>query len=357
MHNNIDVQGLSGYGRSVRENDARRLTHPVLTELRKRAVASIQDGQSPSDVAKALGVTRAAVYGWLALYRKGGWDALNARKRGGRPPRLDGKALAWIYRTVTMKNPLQLQFTFALWTARMIGTVIADRFGVKLSKASVCRLLGQMGLTPQRPIWRAYQQRAEDVERWLCQEYPRIRAQAKRENARIFFGDEAGVRSDHHAGTTWAPRGRTPVVSSTGARFGLNLISVVSAQGEFRFMVTEGRVGARVFIEFLRRLLHNADRPIFLIVDGHPAHKAVAVRRFIESQEKRLRLFFLPAYSPELNPDERVWNDLKNNGVGRRRITDPHSLRAEVVNHLRFIQKTPERVQAYFQNATTKYAA
>jgi len=341
----------------VAATDARRLSHQVLTELRRRAVASIQDGQSPADVAKALGVTRAAVYGWLALYRKGGWDALNARKRGGRPALLDGKALAWIYRTVATKNPLQLQFTFALWTAKMIGTLIADRFGVKLSKASVCRLLGQMGLTPQRPIWRAYQQRAEDVERWLSQEYPRIRSRAKRENAQIFFGDEAGVRSDHHAGTTWAPRGRTPVVSSTGARFGLNLISAVSAQGELRFMVTEGRVGARVFIEFLRRLLHNADRSIFLIVDGHPAHKAVAVRKFVERQDGRLRLFFLPAYSPELNPDERVWNDLKNHGVGRKRISDKDSLKSEVLSHLRFLQRTPNRVRGYFQNATTKYAA
>lgn len=341
----------------MRENDARRLTHPVLTELRKRAVSSVQDGQVPSNVAKTLGVSRATVYGWLALYRKGGWGALDAHKRGGRPPLLDKKALAWIYRTVSMKNPLQLKFTFALWTAKMIGAVIADRFGVQLSKASVCRLLGQLGLTPQRPIWRAYQQRPEDVERFLSHEYPRIRAQAKREDARIFFGDEAGVRSDHHAGTTWAPRGVTPVVSSTGARFGLNLISAVSAQGELRFMVTPGRVGARVFVDFLRRLLHNADRPIFLIVDGHPAHKAVAVRKFVEAQDGRLRLFFLPAYSPELNPDERVWNDLKNNAVGRKRITDPGTLKKEVLGHLRFIQRMPDRVRGYFQNETTKYAA
>lgn len=329
----------------------------MLTEVRKRAVSSIQDGQIPTEVARTLGVTRATVYGWLALYRKGGWGALNARRRGGRPPLLDGKALAWVYHTVTMKNPLQLQFTFALWTARMIGDVIADRFGVRLSKASVCRLLAQLGLTPQRPVWRAYQQRPEDVERWLKDEYPRIRARAKRENAIIFFGDEAGVRSDHHAGTTWAERGVTPIVSSTGARFGLNLISAVSAQGEFRFMVTEGRVGGRVFIEFLRRLLHNATRPLFLIVDGHPAHKALIVRKFVESQDGKLRLYFLPAYSPELNPDERVWNDLKNNTVGRKSIGDKASLKSEVVRHLRFLQRTPARVRGYFQNETTRYAA
>jgi len=165
------------------------------------------------------------------------------------------------------------------------------------------------------------------------------------------------AHSDHHAGTTWAPKGRTPVVSSTGARFGLNLISAVSAQGEFRFMVTQGRVGARVFIEFIKRLIHNADRAIFLIVDGHPAHKAVAVRRFVATLKGRFRLFFLPAYSPELNPDERVWNDLKNNAIGRKMIASPQSLKSEVISHLRFIQKSPERVRGYFQNETTKYAA
>jgi len=341
----------------VHKQDARRLDHGTLTELRKRAVSSVQEGQNPSDVAKALGVTRAAMYGWLALYRGGGWGALDARKRGGRPPKLDGLALLWIYNTVTMKNPLQLQFTFALWTARMIGELIYRQFGVRMSKASVCRLLNQLGLSPQRPVWRAYQQRSEDVQRWLTEEYPKIRGMAKREKATIFFGDEAGVRSDHHAGTTWAPKGKTPVVSGTGARFGLNMISAVSAQGELRFMITKGRVGARVFIDFIRRLLHNAARPIFLIVDGHPAHKAIMVRKFVDSLKGRFRLFFLPAYSPELNPDERVWNDLKNNSIGRKMITDPASLKREVISHLRFIQKSPDRVRGYFNNETTKYAA
>jgi transposase len=265
--------------------------------------------------------------------------------------------LRWLYDTITSKNPLQLKFTFALWTARMVGELIRQKYHVQLSKASVCRILNQLGLTPQRPVWRAYQQRAEDVQRWLEEEYPEIRALAKSLNARIFFGDEAGIRLDHHAGTTWAPKGRTPVVSSTGARFGLNLISAVSAQGEFRFMVTKGRVGARVFIEFLRRLLYNSDRPIFLIVDGHPAHKAQMVTRFLASTEGKLRLFFLPPYSPELNPDERVWNDVKNNSIGRKVITSPEHLKRKVLGDLRSIQKSPDRVRAYFQSETTQDAA
>jgi transposase len=341
----------------MKTTDARKLDHKMLTELRKRGVASVQEGQSPEIVSKALGINRVTIYGWLSRYRHGGWGALDAKKRGGRSPKLDGKALQWIYHTVTSKNPLQLKFSFALWTARMVGQLIHQRFGIKLSKASVCRLLGQLGLTPQRPVWRAYQQKPEEVQRWLQEEYPKIKRLARQKKALIFFGDEAGVRSDHHAGTTWALKGKTPVVSSTGARFGLNLISAVSAQGEFRFMTVKGRVGAVQFIDFIKRLLHGIDRRVFLIVDGHPAHKAKVVSRFIETVKDRFQLFFLPPYSPELNPDERVWNDLKNNALGKQAITTPQQLRRAVISHLRFIQKTPDRVRSYYNNETTKYAA
>jgi transposase len=341
----------------MKKMDARRLDHRTLTELRRRAVNSVHDGESPEVVARAFNIHRATMYGWLARYRNGGWGSLDARKRGGRPPKLEGRAIRWVYQTVTLKNPLQLKFTFALWTARMIGQAIFERFDVKLSKASVCRLLGQLGLTPQRPIWRAYQQRPEEVQKWLKEEYPRIRRLARQKGAQIFFGDEAGVRSDYHAGTTWARRGQTPVVSTTGARFGLNMISAVSAQGEFRFMVVKGRVGALRFIEFIKRLLHNAGRTIFLIVDGHPAHKAKSVTRFLESIKDRFGLFFLPPYSPELNPDERVWNDVKSNAVGRKKIASPKDLHGVVISHLRLIQKSPDRVRSYFNNETTKYAA
>lgn len=343
----------------MKKTDARKLDHKTLTAVRQRAVASVHEGHSPEIVAKTMGIARATMYGWLARYRDGGWGSLDARKRGGRPPKLDGTALQWIFRTVTMKNPLQMKFTYALWTAKMIGKVIHDRFGVKLSKSSVCRLLAQLGLTPQRPIWRAYQQKPEEVQYWLKKEFPKIRSLAKKEKALIFFGDEAGVRSDHHAGTTWAVQGKTPIVSSTGARFGLNMISAVSAQGEFRFMVIRGRVGATRFIEFIKRLVHGSDRKIFLIVDGHPSHKARKVSNFIESKpiKNRFRLFFLPPYSPELNPDERVWNDLKNGAVGRHALTGPDQLHRAVVNHLRFIQKSPNRVRSYFDAETTKYAA
>jgi transposase len=341
----------------MENTDGRRLTHDQLTELRKRGVVAVQSGESPADVARVLGVSRATVYGWLALYRAGGWGRLDAKKRGGRRPKLEGKKLEWIYRVVTEGDPRQYRFTFALWTARMVGEVIREKFDIRLSHASVCRLLNQMGLSAQRPLWRAYQQDPEKVDRWLREEFPTLQAQAKRLGAEIWFGDEAGVRSDAHAGKTWAPRGKTPIVSSTGARFGLNLISAVSRQGAFRFMCVSGRVNAEVFITFLKRLIHNGPRMIFLIVDGHPTHRAAKVKKFLETVSGQLRLFFLPPYSPELNPDEHVWNDLKNNALGRTAISGPDQLKSVVISHLRFLQKSPGLIRSFFLAPYTRYAA
>ena len=336
--------------------DARKLSREALSDLRRRGVASVQNGQTPDEVAQALCISRAAIFNWLAMYRGGGWQALEARRRGGRPRKLTGRQIAWVYRTVAGKNPLQMRFTFALWTLDMIRIVIRRQFGIQLSRSSVGRLMDQLGLSAQRPLWRAYQQNPGAVAKWLNDEYPRICQEAKTCKARIFFGDEAGIRSDAHSGTTWAPRGKTPVVSTTGARFGMNLISAVSRTGQLHFAVVEGRVTAEVFVEYLKRLIHGRRQPVFLIVDGHPTHKSVMVRKFAESVSPRLRLFFLPPYSPELNPDELVWNDLKNHILGRKVITGPTQMKQVVLGRLRWMQKTPAHVASFFQAPETKYA-
>jgi transposase len=334
----------------------RALDHSMLTELRKRGVAAVQSGESPPRVAAALGINLRTLFRWLALYRRGGWDQLGANKRGGRPPKLDGRALRWIYKTLSTKSPLQLKFPFALWTIAMVQALIAERFQVKLGHSSVARLLHQLGLSAQRPLWRAYQQNPETVKLWLETEYPAIRRQAQRAGAQIFFADEAGVRSDFHSGTTWSPRGQTPIVLSTGARSGANLISAISAQGQLRFMLTAGRVTAVIFIEFLKRLLINATAPIFVIVDGHPTHRAQSVSQFMAAQQGLLALFHLPPYSPEFNPNESVWNDLKTHGTGRKLITSPTQLRRTVISHMPQLKKLPNLVRSFFHAPTTQYA-
>lgn len=341
----------------MKRQDARKLSHDKLTEIRRRAVVAVQNGESPEDVARVMGVNRVTVYGWLSLYRSGGWDNLNARKRGGRKPKLDAHALQWIYKTVTLGNPNQMKMPFVLWSAKLLAVVIDKKLGVKVSKASVCRLLHQLGLSPQRPLWRAYQRDPKMVERWLKEEFPAIRAAAKRAKGEVWFADEAGVRSDAHSGTTWAPKGKTPIVSTTGARFGLNVISAVNRRGSLRFMCVEGKVNADVFIEFLKRLAASVDHPVFLVVDGHPTHKALKTRTFVESLAGKLKLFFLPGYSPDLNPDELVWNNLKSQGTGNRAITGPDQLKKLVVGHLRSMQKNPALVQSFYRTPSTEYAA
>jgi transposase len=341
----------------IKKVDCRTFTHQTLTEMRKVVVSRVQDGESPEVVAKVMGISRGAIYNWLSLYRHGGWDSLDARKRGGRRRKLDGKALQWIYKTVVGKNPMQLRFSFALWTTAMVVELIKDKFRVILSRSSVGRLLNQMGLTAQRPLWRAYQQNPEMVEKWMNKEFPKIRREAKRCGGEIFFADEAGVRSDFHAGTTWGIKGKTPIVSSTGARFSLNMISAVSSQGLLRFMVVKGSVTASVFIKFLKRLLQGMDRMVFVIVDGHPTHRAKLVKEFLESESHRLKLFSLPPYSPELNPDEYVWNDLKNQAIGKMKVTSQTGLKKAIISHLRFLQKRPDLISSFFRSPTTAYAA
>jgi transposase len=341
----------------MRPHDARKLDHETLEAIRIRAVEQVQSGESPEVVIRALGFSRACIYNWLAAYRAGGWESLKARRLYGRPHKLEGAQIRWIYRTVTTKNPLQLKFPFALWTRAMIRTLIWRKYRVKLSLASVGRLLAQLGLSCQRPLAKAFEQNRSLVEQWVKKQYPKIRAWAKRQGAEIFFADESGVRSDFHAGTTWAPIGQTPVVRQTGQRFSLNMISAVSPKGQLRFMVTPKRIGASVFVEFLKRLVHGWKRPIFLIVDGHPTHKARLVKTCLKRMHDKLRLFYLPPYSPELNPDEYVWNDVKNNAVGRSVITDAKNLRSIAESRLRYLQKNPAHVRTFFQSETTRYAA
>jgi transposase len=336
--------------------DARIYSHEALERLRRDSVKRVQAGESPEIVATGLGINRRTIYRWLSAYHYGGDDALAAKPIPGAPPKLDSKAMARLSRIVRDKTPQQFKFEYALWTLALIRELISRQFNVRLTEVSVGRLMKRLGFSPQRPLYRAWQQNPELVQSWQETVYPKIAARAKKEGALIFFADEAGVRSDHHAGTTWAPVGQTPVVKATGARFGFNMLSAVNALGHFRFMTVDGTVNATVFREFLKRLLVGMDRKIFLIVDGHPAHKAALVRRFVAENASRIELFFLPPYSPELNPDELVWNNVKSR-VAKLGSQTKEELKANVHRALRRLQFLPDLVAGFFQTPTCRYAA
>ena len=342
----------------MRKDDARKLDHKTLEEMRIRTVKRIQDGESPEIIARVLGVDRSTVYDWLARYRRGGWNGLKAKPLSGRPPKLDGKKLRWVYDTVTRKNPLQLKFAFALWTREMVAKLIKDKFHIVLSAVSVGRLLAQLGITCQKPLHRAQERDEALVQQWLKKEYPKIKQMAKQQGSEIYFGDTAHIRFDHHTGRTWGKRGKTPIVEATGARHGTSLISAISSRGHMRFMIKEqGGVNADVFIEFLKRLLVGAKRPVFLIVDRGPAHIAKKTRAFVESLNGSLRLFYLPPYSPDRNPDELVWKHLKADTVGRMVVTSKDDFKAKVRTAMRQLQNNPDKISSFNQKTSLRYAA
>jgi len=345
----------SGLIQPVRDNDGRKLDHRTLEVLRLRAVEQIQAGAHPEDVAAALGMARGTVYGWVAKYREGGKDALRARPVPGRAPKLSGDQLRRLYTLIVGTDPRQLEFPFALWTREMVRELIRRQFGVGLSVVSVGRLLHKLGLSAQRPLYRAYQQNPAAVEAWKTETYPAIRAEAEQVGAMVYFCDEAGIRSDYHAGTTWAAVGRTPVVKTTGARHTINMISAVTAKGALRFAVYDGNLNAKAFINFCRRLLHDAPGPVFLIIDGHPAHRATATKTFVAGTDGQLRLFYLPGYSPELNPDEWVWKNVKADRIARTGVTSAEDLKTKAIGALRRLQKLPQLVRGFFADPHLAY--
>jgi transposase len=341
----------------MKTQDARFLSPPAQEDLRRRVVVAVREGMYQSEAARTFGVSRQSVNNWMKKCRSGGLRCLRAKRRG-RPSvqRLAPHQAAVAVRLISDGCPDQLKLPFALWTREAVGELLARRFGVQVSVWTVGRYLRRWGFTPQKPVRRAYERDPEVVRQWLQEKYPAIRARAKREGTEIHWGDEMGLRSDHQAGRSWGRRGQTPVIPGTGRRFGCNMISTITNRGRLYFMVFKERFTARVFISFLKRLRRQVGRKVILIVDKHPTHKAGETTRWLKRQKGHLQMYFLPPYSPELNPDELLNQDVKTNAVGRRRAVDQADLMANVRGYLRSTQKMPYVVRSYFREEHVRYA-
>ncbi|OGT94340.1 MAG: hypothetical protein A2286_10250 [Gammaproteobacteria bacterium RIFOXYA12_FULL_61_12] len=262
--------------------------------------------------------------------------------------------MQWIYQVVTQGNPLQYQFDFCLWTLNALRALIERELGIKLSKSAVCRLLGHLGLSPQRPIYKSYKQDPRKIEQYLAETFPEAVAKAKRLGATLFFVDEAALRSDAHRGLTWGKKGETPVVRNSGGRFGLSVISAVSPRGDLRFSFIEDGMNSKEFIGFLKKLQRDAGKPILVITDNAKYHHSKETQAFLETTQGQIQMAFLPAYSPELNPDEQVWNHAKRR-LSQCAIFNKDDMKRHLSAILRSIQKQTSLIQSFFRMDHTQY--
>ena len=339
------------------KRDGRTLDHATLEEFRLLALRRVKEGEKPSAVVKSLGMNRTSIYRWLraASGRGKGERALASRPATGRPCKLTASQQAQVFRWINGKDPRQYGLDFGLWTRQIAAVLIEQKFGVQLGVTAVGRMLARLGLTPQKPLQRAYQRDPEAIERWQRETYPGIAAAAKRSAADIYFWDESGFRADTVHGKTWAAKGKTPVIARPGQRQSISAASAVNAKGGFWFATYQGALNAELFIELLKRMMKGRKNPVHLVVDGLPAHKKLNVRQYIESTNGKLTMHVLPGYAPDLNPDELVWSYVKRTGVARNPLRAGEKLEIRIDGQLREMQKNRRLVRSFFGTPSVAY--
>ena len=343
----------------MKKQDFRNVSQKVQDEIRKRAVKAVLSGKSQTQIAEIYGVSRPTVNIWVNNSKRKGKQTLVSEKRGNpQEPKLKGHQSATIINIIKDRHPEQLKLPFVLWTREAVRDLIAKKLKIKLSLSTVGRYLKRWGFTSQKPLKRAYEQNNEAVKKWLDEDYPKIQKRAKKEKAEIFWGDETGLRSDHQAGKSYGKKGKTPVVVISAKRFRSNIISAVNNKGKLAFSVFDGKFTSKKFIEFLKRLIkYSKGEKVFLIVDNLSVHKSKEVQEFIDGNKSKIELFYLPSYSPELNPTELLNNDLKANAYKQKRPTSKTEQALMIRNKLRSIQQDSERVKNYFKFEKVQYAA
>lgn len=334
--------------------DARSLDHVTLEEMRRLAVKAVLDGEAMYDVADRFEVNYKTVSKWVCAFRLEGDSGLGSSKAPGPTPKLSDVQVRKLLHIIVGKDPRQLGFGSALWTIPIVSQLIESKFKIVLDHSTVWRLLKRMGLSPQKPVRRAFQRDEAACQRWMTTEFPKIVREAKRKQAVLVFLDETGVHEDHAVGRTWSVRGKTPVLSVSGTRRRLCVISAISPRGQIWFRCFKGTLSAHRYVEFLRVLLLDLKKKIVLIHDRHPAHIAAITRRFVADNAARLSVYELPAYCPELNPDEHVWSYLKGT-FSRNPIDFNDHFDGRVVEAMGDIKRDRALVRSFFRHPEVDY--
>lgn len=326
----------------------RQLSHEVLEQYRFRALELRKKRWKVGDIAEAFGVNRRAVTRWFTIYNKDGKESLKSKKATGPKPKLEQKEICSTLKA--LKSPAtEHGFDTPLWTTKRLQIIIAKRTGKSLDISNVWRMLVRWGFSNQSPEKRALQADPKEAERWLREEWPKIQEHAKRWRAIIYFVDEAGVSLIPVMGKTWGEKGKTPIVKVTGNKGGFCVTSAVSPAGRMLFRIEKETIDAGVHIQFLKQMLaHHPARKIIVVEDQAPAHTAGKIKQFVEWQKDRFALYYLPPYSPHLNPDEQVWNQLKNNRLKAHQIQTKKEFKPFVLAKMRSIQMSHSLVRSFF---------
>jgi transposase len=344
----------------MEKRDARLLNPAAQEEVRRQAIKLLQQGQKQAAVAQQLEVSRQRVNGWWKRFELGGWSALRKRKRGpknGSNRKLNQEQEQEIQKLISDKTPDQLKLRYALWTREAVRELILERYGVSYAMQSLSVVLKRWGFTPQRPLKRAYEQRPKEVQSWLEESYPAIEAKAKAQGAEIWWGDETAVKAEAHVRRSFAPKGKTPVIRQPAKRFHSSIISAINNQGKMQWMSLHEALNVDTFLKFLRQLIKYRKRKIILIVDNLKVHHAKAVKAWLEEHKHRIELHYLPSYSPELNPDEYLNNDLKQN-LNRDGVpTNKDELTAKVRVTMFMLEGATKKIRSFFRHPKVTYAA
>lgn len=346
----------------VKVIDPRSWTRAQLVEVRKTAVELVGSGSTHEEVAELVGVSRETVTRWMTKVRQHGHDAiLNVEPRGPKPGTqsiLKPRQCATIVNLIIDRHPEQLKLPFVLWTAAAVQQLIKKRFGVTLAERTVREYLKRWGFTAQRPARRARERDDVQVEHWTRRVWPQYRAAAKKRGAVVAFVDETGIHSEETAGTSYAPRGRTPTVPVSGKRLHLNIITAITPTGECAFLAFRGRFNSEQFIDFLERLdQHCGYREMDIVLDNHSVHNSKRVKQWLKTKQPRVKLVFLPPYCPDLNPVEYMNNDLKTNWIRTLRPATQEELEVLTETFFTDLQVDTQRVQSYFEAKTLKCLA